>query len=151
MTGQILSVAHTGITVSNLARATAFFRDVLGAEVTEPLMADLPVFSKITGVAGAKIRIVFADLPGGHRVELLEYSSPPHAKTSGLRPCDPGHMHLSLNVTGIEDIAERLRKGGFESVGPVQEVVEHGGIKAIYTVGFDNIFVELMYFPPGIG
>ncbi|MBR0863508.1 VOC family protein [Bradyrhizobium diazoefficiens] len=150
MSGQILSVAHTGVTVSDLERATAFFRDVLGAKVTEPLMADLPVFEKITGVKDARIKIVFADLPGGHRIELLEYMEPQAKQISNLRPCDPGHMHLSLNVEGIEDIVEQLRRGGFEPVGPVQEVVEHGGIKAIYTVGFDNIFVELMYFPPGV-
>ncbi|MCC6949677.1 MAG: VOC family protein [Bradyrhizobiaceae bacterium] len=147
MTGKILGVAHTGITVSDIGHATAFFRDVLGAEVSEPILADQPVFSRITGVQDAQIRIVFADLPGGHRVELLEYVKP-DGKTSDLRPCDPGHMHLSLSVEGIEQIAERLRRGGFEPVGPVQEVVEHGGIKAIYTIGFDNVYVELMYFPP---
>ncbi|MGV7216019.1 VOC family protein [Bradyrhizobium sp. UFLA05-112] len=149
MTGQILSVAHTGVTVSSLETATRFFRDVLGAQVTAPIMADLPVFERITGVEGARIKIAFADLPGGHRVELLEYMKPEQRKTSDLRPSDPGHMHLSLSVVGIEDIAERLRKAGFEPVGPVQRVVEHGGVEAIYTVGFDNIYIELMCLPPG--
>jgi catechol 2,3-dioxygenase-like lactoylglutathione lyase family enzyme len=148
MTARIIGAAHTGLTVSNLDRAIKFFRDVLGSEITGPIKADLPVFAKITGVVGAEITIAFADLPGGHRLELLEYSRPANKQVSELRPCDPGHMHLSLSVEGIEDIAEQLARGGFEPVGPVQEVKEHGGVKAIYTVGFDNIYIELMFLPP---
>lgn len=148
MSGNILGVAHTGITVSNLDRACAFFRDVLGATISDRIDASGSVFSRITGVSGASIRIANANL-AGHGIELLEYVEPAKKRSANLRPCDPGHMHLALKTdSGINEIAERLRSGGFEPVGSVQEVVEHGGVKAIYTVGFDNIVIELMYVPP---
>jgi catechol 2,3-dioxygenase-like lactoylglutathione lyase family enzyme len=145
MSTAVLGVGHTGITVSDLERASGFFRDVLGATVTEPVSYASPVFARITGVDGASIRIVYADLPG-HRIELLEYVKPDDRKTSCLRPCDSGHMHLCLLVEDIEHHAERFRAAGFAPVGPVQET-RKGGTKAVYTIGFDNLVIELMQSP----
>ena len=38
----VLSVEHTGITVSDLARSLALWRDVLGFEVTRPVERPAP-------------------------------------------------------------------------------------------------------------
>jgi hypothetical protein len=67
---------HTGITVSNLERSLAFWRDVLGFELSHRAHQTGDLAAEITGVPGAEISI--AVLKGhGHKVELLEYLAPP--------------------------------------------------------------------------
>lgn len=143
--GRVLSVGHTGITVSDMARAIRFFGDALGGTITAPVRHDDPVFERITGMEGAQITIAYVDLPG-HKLELLEYARPLDRRGSTARPCDPGHLHIMLLVEGIDDLLRTLAGHGFKPVGPVQHVDEAGGFKVIYTYGFDGIVVELMDF-----
>ena len=47
--------------------------------------------SEITGVQGAEIKLAVVKTPGGHKIELLECSSPLERKENvDLRPCDVG-------------------------------------------------------------
>lgn len=146
MKGTIVSVAHTGITTSDLDRTIGFFRDVLGLQVSGRERLSGPVFARITGVPNADIEIAYVQAPG-HTFELLQYLSPhPHA-TSTLRPCDNGHLHLSFVVDDIAAVLDRMRANGIEPAGPVQTVEAAGGLKAIYTHGPDALVIELMQFP----
>lgn len=74
---QILAADHTGITVSNLERSLAFWRDVLGFEISHRAQQSGQLASEITGVSGAEILIAVLKAPGGHKIELLEYRAPP--------------------------------------------------------------------------
>lgn len=143
--GKVVGVAHTGITVSDMDRSIAFFRDILGGTATNPILYTDAMFERITGVEQANIKIAYVDLPG-HRLELLEYVMPANRKASDLMPCDSGHLHLSLLVENIEDLVREMAAAGFEQAGPIQQVDAEGGFKAIYTYGFDRIVIELMDF-----
>jgi catechol 2,3-dioxygenase-like lactoylglutathione lyase family enzyme len=143
--GKVLGVAHTGITTSDLDRSIRFFRDVLGMPVSEPALYDDPVMAKITGVPEAAIRIAYVDLPG-HKLELLQYVRPQQRSHSDLRPCDSGHLHLSLKVEGIDEVAGRMSQAGFKLAGPIQQVEDAGGFRVIYTDGFDGLVIGLMDF-----
>jgi catechol 2,3-dioxygenase-like lactoylglutathione lyase family enzyme len=145
----VTRVGHTGITVSDLGRAVGYFRDALGLEVSDPVRVGGELFEQVTGVAECVIDIRFVDA-GNHTIELLCYSSPPDKVSSGLRPCDNGHLHLCLDVDDIEAVIDAGRKYGFEPVNPVQVVPDgpHAGTKVIYTRGPDNLTVELMEHPP---
>lgn len=146
MRGHVVSVAHTGITVSDMDRALAFFGIVLAGRVTEPVLHTDPLFERVTGVAGAQILIAYVELPG-HTLELLEYVRPEDRRTSDLRPCDPGHLHLSLRVDGIADLVHRMAEAGFRPVGPIQHAREGDTeFDVIYTYGFDGLVIELMDF-----
>ena len=52
---RIIAADHTGITVSNLERSLAFWRDVLGFELSHTAHQTGEMASEITGVAGAEI------------------------------------------------------------------------------------------------
>lgn len=146
MSGHIVTVAHTGITVSDIDRALAFFGTVLGGDVTIPVLYTDPIFERVTGVAGAQIRIAYVELPG-HTLELLQYVRPEDRRTSDLRPCDPGHLHLSLRVDGITDLVERMADTGFHPVGSIQHSRDGDAeFDVIYTYGFDGLVIELMDF-----
>jgi hypothetical protein len=82
---------------------------------------------------------------------LLQYVRPLQRSQSDLRPCDSGHLHLSLKVEGIDEVAGRMSQAGFELAGPIQQVEDAGGFRVIYTYGFDGLVIELMDFSqPGI-
>ena len=141
----ITSVAHTGITVSDLDRSIGFFRDALGLEVTDKVHATGEFFELVTGVPGCVIDVAYVTLPN-HTLELLCYSSPGDKTSSGLRPCDNGHLHLSLNVDDIDAVIDAGRPYGFAPVNPVQTAPggDHEGMRVIYTKGPDNLIIELM-------
>jgi catechol 2,3-dioxygenase-like lactoylglutathione lyase family enzyme len=143
--GKVVGVAHTGLTTSDLDLSIRFFRDVLGMPVTEPALYDDPIMGRITGIPEAVIRVAYVDLPG-HRLELLQYLRPLQRRVSDLRPCDSGHLHVSLMVEGIDRLSQRMEKVGFELAGPIQRVEEAGGFRVIYTYGFDGLVIELMDF-----
>ena len=69
---RIIAADHTGITVTNLERSLAFWRDVLGFELSHRAHHTGDLASEVTGVPGAEISL--AVLKGyGHKIELLEY------------------------------------------------------------------------------
>jgi len=144
----VTGVGHTGITVSDMRRAVGYFRDALGLEVSDPVLASGELFEQVTGVPGCVIDIRFVTAPN-HTIELLCYSSPTDTTSSGLRPCDNGHLHLCFDVDDIEAVIAAGRQHGFEPVNPVQVVVQgpRAGTKVIYTRGPDNLTVELMEHP----
>ncbi|MBO0832226.1 MAG: VOC family protein [Actinobacteria bacterium] len=146
--GHVTRVGHTGITVSDLDRASGYFRDALGLEVSAPIPCSGELFEQVTGVPGCVIDICYVTAPG-HTIELLCYSSPAGKVSSGLRPCDNGHLHLCFEVDDIEAVIEAGRSYDFEPVNPVQVVREgtRAGTKVIYTRGPDNLIVELMELP----
>ena len=146
--GHVTATGHTGITVSDLANATGYFRDALGLSVSAPIPCSGELFEQVTGVPGCVIDICYVTAPG-HTIELLCYSSPPGKVSSGLRPCDNGHLHLCFEVGDIEAVIAAGRRYGFEPVNPVQVVREgpRAGRKVIYTRGPDNLIVELMELP----
>src|SRR5438094_9532749 len=90
----IISADHTGITVENLERSLAFWRDVLGFELSHTAHQTGELAEEITGVEGAEIKLAVLKTPSGHKIELLEYLASPDRKQAEVRPCDVGHLHV---------------------------------------------------------
>jgi catechol 2,3-dioxygenase-like lactoylglutathione lyase family enzyme len=148
LAGRVTRVGHTGITVSDLDRAIGYFRDALGLPVSDPVVRRGELIEQVTGVPGCVIDICYVSAPG-HTIELLCYASPPDKTSSGLRPCDSGHLHLCFDVEDIAAVIAAGRAYGFEPVNPVQVAGEgpRQGTKMIYTKGPDNLTVELWEHP----
>jgi catechol 2,3-dioxygenase-like lactoylglutathione lyase family enzyme len=67
---RIIAADHTGITVANLDRSLAFWRDVLGFELSHRAHQTGELATEITGVPGAEISLAVLKAPG-HKIELL--------------------------------------------------------------------------------
>ena len=64
--------------------------------------------SQITGVPGAEISLAVLKAPG-HKIELLQYHAPEDRKrSSDLRPCDIGFVHVALTVDNLDAVMERM-------------------------------------------
>src|SRR5216110_3442889 len=105
---RIIAADHTGITVLDLERSLAFWRDVLGLELSHTAHQTGEMAEQITGVKGAELKLAVLRTPTGHKIELLEYLAPADRKCANLGPCDLGHVHVALLVNDLAAVLERI-------------------------------------------
>ena len=144
MTGfKVTRTNHTGLTVSDIERTSAFFRDVLGFETTDVVEHRGEMVETLTGVPGAEVRIAFVDLPG-HKLELIEYRQPADRRVSDLRNCDPGAFHIALEVDNIQAAVDAVEPAGFVPFSAPQTVPEgpRKGNRNVYLRNPDGIVIE---------
>ncbi len=147
---RIISADHTGITVSNLERSLAFWRDVLGFELSHTAHQTGKLAKEITGVADAEIKLAVLKTPGGHKIELLEYLAPPDRKQHiHLRPCDVGHVHVALIVNDLDTVLEKIAQSGWKAAGKPQtlKMGPNAGKRVVYVRDPDGTTIEFMQPP----
>jgi len=147
---RILAADHTGITVSNLERSLAFWRDVLGFELSHTAHQTGEMASKITGVAGSEIKLAVVKAPGGHKIELLEYLAPPERKRHvDLRPCDVGSVHVALVVEDLDAVLSAINASGWKAAGNPQTLHSgpNAGKRVVYVRDPDGTTIEFMQQP----
>ena len=142
---RILAADHTGITVSNLERSLAFWRDVLGFQLSHGAHHTGDLASQVTGVSGAEISI--AVLKGyGHKIELLEYLAPRDRKRIDVRPCDVGSMHVAFTVENLDAVLNVISASGWRAAGKPQTLRSgpNAGKRVVYVRDPDGITIEFM-------
>jgi len=146
---QIISADHTGITVSNLERSLAFWRDVLGFELSHSAHQTGELAREITGVKGAELKLVVLKTPGGHKIELLEYVSPTNRKYVDHRPFDVGSVHVALLVDDLEAVLGRIAASGWQAAGEPQTLKTgpNAGKRVVYVSDPDGTTIEFMQTP----
>ena len=106
-----LTANHVGITVSDLSRSVAFYRDLLGFHVAyERGEVQAEYMPRLLGIPGARIKIAGLDLPGLH-LDLLEYIEPKGA-TTACPTYDVGNGHIGFTVDDIWAAYHRLKAAG---------------------------------------
>jgi catechol 2,3-dioxygenase-like lactoylglutathione lyase family enzyme len=142
----IIGADHTGITVSNLERSLAFWRDVLGFEFSHTAHQKGELAQEITGVEGAEIKLAVLRAPGGHKIELLEYLAPADRKRADIRPCDVGSVHVALLVGDLDSVLERIAASDWKAAGKPQRLQSgpNAGKRVVYVRDPDGTTIELM-------
>jgi len=149
MSFRILAADHTGITVADIERSLAFWRDVLGFELSHRAHQKGELAEQITGVAGAEILIAVLKAPG-HKIELLEYRAPADRKQQNdSRPCDLGAAHIALTVDNLDEVLERIAAFGWKAAGKAQTLTvgPNAGKRVIYVRDPDGTTIEFMQMP----
>jgi glyoxylase I family protein len=147
---RIFAADHTGITVSNLERSLAFWRDVLGFEPSHTAHQTGEMASEITGVAGAEIKLAVLKAPGGHKIELLEYLAPPERKRHAeFQPCDAGAVHVALIVDDLDASLSAINASGWKAAGKPQTLQSgpNAGKRVVYVRDPDGTTIEFMQQP----
>ncbi len=125
---------HIAIAVNDLDRATATYRDMLRARVSDPLaLPDHGVTTVFVEVANTKIELL---------APLGENS--PIAKFLDKHP-DGGMHHICYEVDDIIAVRDRLRAGGARVLGDGEpKVGAHGKpVLFLHPKDFDGTLVEL--------
>lgn len=113
---QIIAADHTGITVANLERSLAFWRDVLGFELSHRAHHSGSLASEVTGVPGAELTLAVLHAPG-HKIELLEYHAPADCMRVAWRPCDVGSVHVAFTVDDLDAVLDKIAAAGWKAAG----------------------------------
>jgi glyoxylase I family protein len=145
---RISAVDHTGITVTNLERSLAFWRDLLGFELSHRAHHTGALASEVTGVPGAEISLAVLEAPG-HRIELLEYHAPADRTRASLRPCDLGSVHVAFKVDNLDAVLERIATVGWKPAGHPQTLQSgpNAGKRVVYVRDPDGTTIEFMQPP----
>jgi catechol 2,3-dioxygenase-like lactoylglutathione lyase family enzyme len=143
------SLLHTGLTVCDLDRSLAFYRDTIGMEVVFAQEKRGGYLAAIVGYPGAHVRMAHLAFPGDtHRIELFEYLSPSPRGAPG-EPRDVGITHVCLLVDDVRALHERLTRAGvdfYSAPVPVDTGANAGGV-GVYLRDPDGITLELFQRP----
>jgi catechol 2,3-dioxygenase-like lactoylglutathione lyase family enzyme len=152
----VTAVDSVGMTVANMDRAVRFYTFVLSFEKLSDDEVSGPEYERLTGVFGARLRIVRLRL-GYETRELTEFLAPRgRPMPDDVRPNDRVFQHIAVIVRDMDEAYARLRAAGVEhaSSGPQRLPdwnANAGGISAFYFRDLDGHFLEILHFPPGKG
>jgi catechol 2,3-dioxygenase-like lactoylglutathione lyase family enzyme len=142
---------HVGISVTDLDRSIAFYRDMFGMEpLTDPFPFSGDQFSEIMDIPDAQGRMCM--IAGGNLwLELFEFANPAgKAKDPNYKVSDRGISHFGFNVEDIAATYDKLKAAGVPVHGRLQTFMG-GGMRAAYCRDPDGNVFEIMQpkgYPP---
>lgn len=137
---------HVSISVADLDRSLAFYRDLLGLPVLGTGEESGGDIETITGIAKARFRYADLDLGSGQILEILRYLEP-RGSPIAPRVYDPGGGHLGVRVDDVVAVLRRLAASGPPSRSEPRELAEPAwwaGARCAYIHDLDGITVELV-------
>ena len=139
---------HISVTVADLDRSIAFYRDVIGLELTDRGTADEPELSDVLATDG--VTIEYAELSlGGVVLELVHYVSGGEDALS-VDVKRPGATHIGIAVDDIVPAVQRLREANAlisRDVVTLTEDTDWNGAKIVYARDPDGVTIELRQLP----
>lgn len=100
------SLYHVGLTISDLDRSIAFYRDAVGMALEYRSAVASEAFDKLIAIDGIRIDFAYLTL-GDFRLQLIEYVNGGGEKL-GLGHNKVGNPHISLWVDDVEREHARL-------------------------------------------
>jgi catechol 2,3-dioxygenase-like lactoylglutathione lyase family enzyme len=136
-------VRHTGIVVSDLPRALAFYRDLLGLVIVKELEESGEYIDRVTGLSKVRVTTVKLAADGGGMIELLKFHSHPVPSRPGRSAAEPGCSHVAFTVSDLDAEYCRLQAAGVSFHSPPQ-MAPDGGAKVTYCRDPEGTIVELV-------
>ena len=139
----ITGISHVGISVANLERSIAFYRDLLGLSLIQEVSMRGANYDAIMALKGTEGRIAVLRT-GNLEIELLEFQLPPS------RPIAPGHhvsdqgiSHFAIHVEDIAGLYARLQAAGVR-VHSAPVYFQSCATTAVYFCDPDGNFIEML-------
>jgi lactoylglutathione lyase len=142
----LTGTSHFGIQVEDLERSVRFYRDVLGLEEVAQWVRDQEYIRELVGYPGVDLHVAVLRLPNSDAfLEILEYRNVTRSPVD-TRTANPGTAHLAFYVDDLDELYERLRSAGVDSVSEVKSPTTgpNVGGKVVYMIDPDGIRVELL-------
>ncbi len=138
----IKRVNHTGISVRDMERSLAFYRDLLGLDlIFDSDVDDVAPLNAVVGMDHARGRVVWLRA-GDTMIELWQWDNPqgrplPH----DYRPADKGVTHYALETDDVDGLYRRIVDAGFHAN---TEPLDLGLHKTTYVRGPDDEIIEIL-------
>jgi len=142
----ITKLEHVALSVGDLDRSLAFYRDVLGFDVVRIIEPrEDPKLGTIAGIPGARARIAHLKM-GTNMLELFQYVEPPGRPVpEDRRQADRGLIHMGLASDDARDDYRRLQALGVQFLSEPVEFRQ--GVWVVYFRGPDGEVCELREDP----
>ena len=143
-------VHHVGLTVSDIERSIAFYRDILGMTlVRHRPRVDADYVARQTGYSGVELSVASLEThEGGPSIELAQYLTR-QGEALALTTNQPGSSHLCLIVTDLNACHAGLKTKGVEFTSEPISITagpNNGGL-VVYLSDPDGHTIEL-FQPP---
>jgi len=136
---------HVAISVQDMEKCIAFYRDVVGMEVAFDRTFAEPM-ARLIGVPGTKVRIVHMKL-GDSVVELFDYAYPPGREpVRQATQSDFGLTHIGFMVEDFWAVHKHLVEHGVEILGEPIEI--RPGVFVAYFHGAEYEVCEMREIVP---
>jgi catechol 2,3-dioxygenase-like lactoylglutathione lyase family enzyme len=150
------AVGAVGITVGDLDRSVAFYRDVLSFRVVAQDEATGEPLEQLEGVFGAHVRSARLEL-GSEAIVLTQYLAPRGRPIpADTRSNDRAFQHIAIVVADMDRAYAHLRAQGVRYVSTEPQTLPRwnkgaAGIRAFYFSDPDDHTLEVIWFPAGKG
>jgi catechol 2,3-dioxygenase-like lactoylglutathione lyase family enzyme len=133
---------HVGLTVADIDRSTAFYRDIVGMQEGERQHSANAAFGRLVNNPGATLASVFLNLDG-FTLQLLQYFTQGGVALA-VAHHNSGSPHFSFFVADTEKKYQALRGRGDVEI--TSEIVpnQSGTIRSFYVVDPDGVPVEFV-------
>jgi catechol 2,3-dioxygenase-like lactoylglutathione lyase family enzyme len=143
---------HTAISVHDLNRSIAFYRDTFGGEVEAIIegIDDVEV-AQLHALESTRFTLAFVRF-GATRLELFQFDEPDDGREIEARAHDFGMRHICFEIADVRGAYERLNQAGVRFTRP-PHVIAHGdaaGTVLAFCFDPDGNRVELLQ-PPSEG
>lgn len=152
-----MAVTHlirVSITVADLARTAAFYRDALGLDVGPEQSLGDPAWKSLLGLdEDTTARAVDVNF-GQHMLKLVAFNPPGRPYPAERASNDQWFEHIALVTGDITAVWERLKRGspGVITTGePVLLPPNTGSVTAFKFRDLEGHPLELIFFPQGVG
>jgi len=145
----ITGADHHSITVEDLDRMVAFYRDTFDLDVVvegqiEQGEESSDVFSELAGLDGVANRSAHLEVEEGVTLELFEYDNPEGGRIDDYEANDVRATHFCFGTDDLPGLYEELR----DDVDFVSEPVEFpNGIEAVYFRDPEDNLMEILSRP----
>lgn len=152
----VTRVESVGFTVSDMDKALDFYTHILPFEKVSDNEVWGEDFEHLSGVFGARVRIVDLKL-GGDTLELTEYLTPQGRPVPvDSRSNDRWFQHIAIIVSDMDKAYQILRSNKVRHASTAPQtlpsyITAAAGIKAFYFRDLDNHVLEILEFPEGKG
>ncbi len=150
------AVGPIAITVSDMDRSIAFYRDVLCFKDDSETYGEFRSFGLLSGISSANIRVANLHL-GGEQIQLVQFISPKGRDyPARSRSDDKWFQHLAIVVRDMDGAYARLRKSKVRQISDRPQTLPKwnrnaADIRAFYFRDPDGHPLELISFPAGKG
>jgi catechol 2,3-dioxygenase-like lactoylglutathione lyase family enzyme len=141
----MLELFHVGLTVKDLQRSLAFYRDVAGMATGEVFHGESPEFDTLTNNPGARLSGVHLKA-GPFMLQLLEYEAS-GSTTLELDHNNIGSPHLCFYVPDVETkYAEVQQRGDVKITSGIAPIPRN--MRSFYAEDPDGVPVEFLQYTP---
>ena len=138
----IKRINHTAVSVADMERSLAFYRDLLGMElIFDSDVSDAADLSAVVGMEDARGRVVWLRV-GDSMLELWQWDHPGgRALPSDYCPADRGVTHFALEVDDVDALHRQVIEAGFSATTEPRDLGLH---KTTYIRGPDDEIIEIL-------